>query len=97
MDVIEGGATHLHDIVCASSTSGSPTSDVPLPDDLEEGAGDGHRMAPYVNNDPMLMKRNEAYRLFSTETLRRHAYCNDVTVPHPLNCLHTQTEQSNLE
>lgn len=60
----------------------------------------------YINDSPMNMKRNEAYRKYHTvdggEYVRRHAYCNDVTVPvpmpHSLNSIYTQTEQSsNLE
>ena len=73
-------------------------------DVLEEGSD---QTCTYDKDRPvkMQMKRNAAYRMYSMsdseESVRRHAYCNDVIVPNPLNCLYTnlhgQTEESNLE
>lgn len=96
VDVVTAdGSTNHHEVYCTLSASSPTTSGV-----LEEPVA-GPPTDANLNNDPVKMKRNAAYRLYSTEqsnVRRHHAYCNDVVVPHPLDCLHTQTEQSsNLE
>ena len=99
MDVVamETGNTH-HEVYTSGTSPTSISSGV-----LEEAPPPPPpSMGTYVNDRPVKMKRNAAYRLFSTEeiseSVRRHPYCNDVVVPRPMDCLHTQTEQSsNLE
>ena len=101
VDVIarEEGHTQLDVSVSVDSSPTSTVSSV-----LSEAEETSPRTDAHTYDSPMQMKRNEAYRLYRTvdgrEYVRRHAYCNDVTVPvtNPLNSLYAQTEQSsNLE
>lgn len=94
-DVIEEGATQLDSYVNESRAV----------EILETGSPPAH-VGVYVNDGPVRMKRNAAYRTYSTvnsdENSRRNGYCNEVTVSNPLNCLyaaqHSTNEQlSNLE
>lgn len=94
MDVIEDGTTQLDSCVDREN----PTMEV-----LEAGSPPV-RVGVYVNDGPLRMKRNAAYRMYSTanrnENLRRNGYCNEVTVSNPLNCLYAaqhSTNESNLE
>jgi hypothetical protein len=96
-DVIEEGATQLDSYVNESPTvevleTGSPRPPV--------------HVGVYVNDRPVRMKRNAAYRTYNTvnsnENSRRNGYCNEVTVSNPLNCLYAaqhsiNEHQSNLE
>ena len=94
-DVTEEDTTQLDSYV-----NESPTVDT-----LEAGSPPTH-IGVYVNDGPVRMKRNAAYRMYSTmnssEDLRRNGHCNEVTVSNPLNCLYTaqhstSEQQSNLE
>ena len=94
-DIVEEGTTQLDSYV-----NESPTVEI-----LEAGSPPVH-VGVYVNDGPVRMKRNAAYRMYSTvngdENLSRNGYCNEVTVSNPLNCLYTaqhstNEQQSNLE
>lgn len=103
VDIIAMEEGHTQLDVCSNS---SPTSISTMSSEISAEAATPTESDVYVNGSPMNMKRNEAYRMYHTvdgrEYVRRHGYCNDVTipvpVPHPLNSIYTQTEQSsNLE
>ena len=98
VDIVAMEGRHTQLDLCSN---GSPTSISTVSSEITADASTPTDV--YANDSPMNMKRNEAYRKYHTvdgrEYVRRHAYCNDVTVPVPsLNSIYTQTEQSsNLE
>ena len=101
VDVIAMEEGHTRLDLCSNS---SPTSISTVSSEISGDASTPTDV--YVNDSPMNMKRNEAYRKYHTvdgrEYVRRHGYCNDVAVPvstpNSLNSIYTQTEQSsNLE